>query len=64
MNRTIPATLFASSNRLRLAYDSFGDTAVQPLVLIMGLGAQMIGWDEDFCDRLAARGYRVIRFDN
>ncbi len=30
----------------------------------MGLGAQMIHWDDDFCRQLAARGFRVIRFDN
>jgi pimeloyl-ACP methyl ester carboxylesterase len=35
-----------------------------PLVLIMGLAAPMIAWDEDFCGRLAARGYYVVRFDN
>jgi pimeloyl-ACP methyl ester carboxylesterase len=32
--------------------------------MIMGLGAQMIHWDDDFCRQLAARGFRVIRFDN
>ena len=36
----------------------------EPLLLIMGLGMQMIGWDEELCERLAARGFRVIRFDN
>ncbi len=30
----------------------------------MGLGAQMIHWDDEFCRQLAARGFRVIRFDN
>src|SRR5215831_16434758 len=34
------------------------------MLLIMGLGAQMVLWDDDFCERLAARGFRVIRFDN
>src|SRR5438270_8974351 len=34
------------------------------MLLIMGLGAQMIHWDDDFCRQLAARGFRVIRFDN
>src|SRR6185437_13924360 len=34
------------------------------MVLIMGLGAQMIHWDDDFCRQLAAQGFRVIRFDN
>src|SRR5262249_42051387 len=34
------------------------------MFLIMGLGAQMVLWDDEFCQRLAARGFRVIRFDN
>ncbi|GAA5233654.1 alpha/beta fold hydrolase [Verticiella sediminum] len=59
-----PTTRFVSANGLKLAYDTFGDADAQPLVLIMGLGTQMIAWDEAFCEQLAARGYRVIRFDN
>ena len=38
--------------------------AAEPMLLIMGLGAQMIHWDDEFCRQLAARGFRVIRFDN
>lgn len=64
MYRDPSPTLFASSNGMKLAYDSFGDAAAQPLVLVMGLGTQMIAWDEAFCEQLVARGYRVIRFDN
>ena len=30
----------------------------------MGLAAQMLGWEEDFCAMLAERGFRVVRFDN
>ena len=55
---------FVKANGIELCYDSFGDPAAPPLLLIMGLAAQMIAWDEQFCARLAARGYRVIRFDN
>lgn len=55
---------FAKANGIELCYDSFGDPAAPPLLLIMGLAGQMIAWDEEFCGRLAARGYRVIRFDN
>src|SRR5262245_1437177 len=55
---------FASANGIRLCYDSFGDAAAPPLLLIMGLAAQMVAWDDEFCAQLAARGYRVIRFDN
>ena len=55
---------YAKANGIELCYDAFGDPNAPPLVLIMGLAAQMIAWDEDFCGRLAARGYYVVRFDN
>lgn len=55
----------ARANGVDLAWESFGEPGATPLVLIMGLGAQMIGWDEVFCSHLAAAGgLRVIRFDN
>lgn len=47
-----------------LEYDTFGDQNDTPLLLIMGLGAQMIHWDEDFCRQLADKGHFVIRHDN
>jgi pimeloyl-ACP methyl ester carboxylesterase len=62
VTRTAPA--FAKANGIELCWDSFGDAKAPPLLLIMGLAAQMIAWDDDFCSQLAARGYRVIRFDN
>jgi pimeloyl-ACP methyl ester carboxylesterase len=55
---------FAQVNGIRIAYDTFGDTSSPPLLLIMGLGGQMINWHEEFCAQLAAEGYWVIRFDN
>jgi pimeloyl-ACP methyl ester carboxylesterase len=54
----------ANANGIELEYETFGDAKSAPLLLIMGLGAQMISWDEDFCIRLADRGFYVIRFDN
>lgn len=54
----------AQVNGIELVYDTFGEQDAQPIVLIMGLGNQMIGWREEFCAQLAARGYWVIRFDN
>jgi pimeloyl-ACP methyl ester carboxylesterase len=54
----------ARANGIDLCYEIFGDPGAEPLVLIMGLGAQMIHWDDDFCRQLAARGFRLIRFDN
>lgn len=55
---------FADANGVIIAYDTFGDRGGVPLLLIMGLGSQMVLWDEEFCLYLADRGYRVIRFDN
>ena len=54
----------ARANGIDICYEIFGDPAAEPLLLIMGLGAQMVIWDDDFCRQLAARGFRVIRFDN
>ena len=54
----------ARANGIDLCYEIFGDASAEPMLLIMGLGAQMILWDDDFCRQLAARGFRVIRFDN
>jgi pimeloyl-ACP methyl ester carboxylesterase len=54
----------ARANGIELCYEIFGDANAEPLLLIMGLGAQMILWDDDFCRQLATRGFRVIRFDN
>jgi pimeloyl-ACP methyl ester carboxylesterase len=47
-----------------LCYETFGDRADPPIVLIMGLATQMIAWHDDFCDQLAERGFYVVRFDN
>ncbi len=54
----------ARANGIELCYEIFGEASAEPLLLIMGLGAQMIHWPDDFCRQLAARGFRVIRFDN
>jgi pimeloyl-ACP methyl ester carboxylesterase len=51
-----------TANGITIEYDERGSG--DPLLLIMGLGAQMTRWPEGFCDQLAARGFRVIRFDN
>lgn len=55
---------YIQANGIQLAYDEFGDPNRPVILLIMGLGTQMIAWPEAFCRGLAARGYRVIRFDN
>jgi pimeloyl-ACP methyl ester carboxylesterase len=62
VTRTPPA--IARANGVELCFDTFGDRQAPPLLLIMGLAAQMIAWDDEFCTQLAERGYRVVRFDN
>jgi len=52
------------ANGIRIEYDVFGKADREPLLLIMGLGGQMVFWHEDFCTQLADRGHYVIRFDN
>jgi pimeloyl-ACP methyl ester carboxylesterase len=49
---------------IELAYESFGDPARPLVLLIMGLGTQMLAWNDDFCAGLAAQGLFVVRFDN
>jgi pimeloyl-ACP methyl ester carboxylesterase len=49
---------------IRLCYERFGTESDPPMLLIMGLGTQMIGWPDEFCAQLAERGFHVVRFDN
>ena len=51
---------FAASNGIRLCYETFGDRSKPPMLLIMGLAAQMIVWDDEFCTRLADRGRQWV----
>jgi len=51
-------------NGLAFEYESFGSAGHPALVLIMGLGAQLVRWPLSFCHKLVERGFRVIRFDN
>ncbi|MEY9893008.1 pimeloyl-ACP methyl ester carboxylesterase [Catenulispora sp. MAP5-51] len=54
----------APANGVELEYDTFGDPSAPPLVLIMGLGTQMIAWPVPFCQAIADEGFHVVRFDN
>jgi pimeloyl-ACP methyl ester carboxylesterase len=49
---------------IEIAYETFGDAGDPPVLLVMGLATQMIGWPDDFCAGLAGRGHFVVRFDN
>ncbi|MCA9705056.1 MAG: alpha/beta hydrolase [Myxococcales bacterium] len=52
----------ARVGELELCYESMGQGA--PLLLVMGLGAQLVQWPDALCHQLVERGFRVIRFDN
>jgi pimeloyl-ACP methyl ester carboxylesterase len=58
------AESFCRVGDIELCYETFGDPADPPALLVMGLGTQMLGWDEEFCEELAGRGFFVVRFDN
>ncbi len=53
-----------TANGIQIEYETQGDPKGPPMLLIMGLGAQLITWDDGFCDELVARGFHVIRYDN
>ncbi|MDX6266107.1 MAG: hypothetical protein QOD70_847 [Frankiales bacterium] len=52
------------ANGIELAYETFGDEDASPLVMVMGLGTQMIAWPDELCEDLAKAGHWVVRFDN
>jgi pimeloyl-ACP methyl ester carboxylesterase len=54
----------ATANGIEICYEAFGEPEGRPLLLVMGLGMQMIGWDEDFIGLLVDNGHHVVRFDN
>jgi pimeloyl-ACP methyl ester carboxylesterase len=58
------AESFCTVGKTELCYESIGDPSDPTLLLVMGLGTQMIAWHDEFCAALADRGFRVVRFDN
>jgi pimeloyl-ACP methyl ester carboxylesterase len=54
----------APVNGIEIAYQEMGEKDAPAIVLVMGLGAQMIAWHQDLCSLLAERGFRVVRLDN
>jgi pimeloyl-ACP methyl ester carboxylesterase len=53
-----------TANGIQIEYETFGERASPTLLLITGLGGQLIFWDEELCEHLAQRGHFVIRYDN
>ncbi|MES2897658.1 MAG: alpha/beta fold hydrolase [Pseudomonadota bacterium] len=54
----------AKNGAVEIEYESFGPTEAPAVLLINGLGSQMTRWPAAFCEKLVAKGYRAIRFDN
>jgi pimeloyl-ACP methyl ester carboxylesterase len=59
-----PVEQFAKVGDVELCYETFGEEGRPAVLLVMGLGTQMLGWHADFCEQLADRGFFVIRYDN
>ena len=54
----------ARANGIEIVYETFGNSGNPPLILIMGIGSQMVTWPMAFCEKLAKAGHFVVRFDN
>ena len=54
----------ARANGIEICYQSLGDPEAPAILLIMGLGMQLVAWPDAFCASLVEQGFRVIRFDN
>src|SRR5687767_8848334 len=59
---TVPK--IAVSGGLDLEYEEMGDPSGPVMLLVMGLGMQLVAWPDAFCRMLADKGFRVVRFDN
>jgi alpha-beta hydrolase superfamily lysophospholipase len=60
----VPELKKVPANGIEIAYETFGDPGDVPVLLVMGLGTQMIAWPDELCEDLASRGFHVVRFDN
>ena len=54
----------ANVNNIMIEYETIGDPLSKPLLLIAGLGSQLLAWSDEICEKLAENGFFVIRFDN
>ena len=53
-----------SANGVTIEYEAFGPPEAPAILLVMGLGMQLVAWPDSLCEGLAGRGFRVVRFDN
>ncbi|NVM19462.1 MAG: alpha/beta fold hydrolase [Candidatus Lokiarchaeota archaeon] len=54
----------AKVNNIEIEYETIGDPSSKPLILIAGLGSQLLSWSDELCEKFANNGFFVIRFDN
>jgi len=52
------------ANGIAIEYEAFGRPDAPAILLVMGLGMQLVAWPDSLCEGLVARGFRVVRFDN
>ena len=64
MSTDAPTQRFASIGDVTVCYQTFGDPTSPTMVLIMGLGFQLVHWPDQFCRTLAGSGFHVVRCDN
>jgi pimeloyl-ACP methyl ester carboxylesterase len=64
IRNTMAGMPHAAVDGIEIYHETIGDPADPTLLLIMGLGTQMIGWDPEFCQALADKGFHVVRYDN
>jgi pimeloyl-ACP methyl ester carboxylesterase len=64
MEIRIGTAAIGTDDDLEIHYEDMGNPGDPPVLLIMGLGAQLLLWRKGFCERLVNQGYRVIRYDN
>jgi pimeloyl-ACP methyl ester carboxylesterase len=60
----VPERGRATVGALELEYEVFGDRSLPAVLLISGLGSQLLGWSDGLCEEIAVRGFQVVRFDN
>lgn len=59
-----PVSGVAHNGQISIAYEVFGPGTGKPLLLMMGIGMQMLMWNDDFCRELVEHGFQVVRIDN
>lgn len=64
MSTEISGERRARLGNIEVCYETFGERSQPALLLVMGLNSQMVLWEDEFCEKLADRGFWVVRYDN